>query len=348
MGISARFGSRTIMSVVAMALTGLSVACASNGSAHSAGTPVPMRVSGDGSVGSVAELDGQIFAIVDPPDSDLGLPSTLWRYTPGAATENLGAVPIDGACAEPLLGELRVIGPHVLGAVAQCTNEAGDEANLYVSIKVVASHASARIIAHVPSAFYSVAYSNNRPEGWVAYAGYDTCEAIGHLTADGPETLGPIELSSQLTWRPDAGVNGEDAADCTSRGRAAFVATAINSRTLFFMASSEAIGKAQSSKARVDSIWAIFQLDSDTGRTKMISTGFRQPVGIDVAPDSAQLLVAGYYSGQQGLWLIDVTSGKVDRVALGNFSGPRFGDTDILALRFPDRGRAVAVQFSRS
>jgi Tol biopolymer transport system component len=114
------------------------------------------------------------------------------------------------------------------------------------------------------------------------------------------------------------------------------------------MASSEAIGKAQSSKARVDSIWAIFQLDSDTGRTKMISTGFRQPVGIDVAPDSAQLLVAGYYSGQQGLWLIDVTSGKVDRVALGNFSGPRFGDTDILALRFPDRGRAVAVQFSRS
>lgn len=284
--------------------------------------------------------DGTLFVTAWLPDgwiyylwtAELGLArSEIWRVAPGKPAEPV-RLPGKTGCrrTEYLL-------PHRLpdgrlGLARDCSMQDQDQDHIDL---VAFDPATRRMAMLAPLALYNpteVSWRQDMRSGYVSH-GSGICDGIAPLTRQGFGRFpGPVTLDGR-TWRLEEVFFQSGDADCGDQGRADGALLTPDERRLVFLASPESQGK--SGWARLDDPWHIYVQDPPGGQARRIGRGFSDTGGMTMAPDGRQVAITGRRGRERGVWLVDLDSGAMRKLAGLRFSSPAFS---------PD-GRQLAVVF---
>jgi hypothetical protein len=180
----------------------------------------------------------------------------------------------------------------------------------------------------------AVSWRRGMHTGYISH-GSGICDGIAPLTRSGPARFPlPVTLDGH-TWRLDEELFSS-ADDCVAQGRAAFAMLTPDETRLLFFASPGSQG--HSGQARLDYPWNLYLWQPpEQGQPSALATGFDDIRGMDIAPDATRAAVAARRGHTEGLWLVDLHTGKLRQIGGGHLDYPTFS---------PD-GRRLAVAMFR-
>jgi hypothetical protein len=179
-----------------------------------------------------------------------------------------------------------------------------------------------------------VSWRRGLRSGYVSH-GSGICDGIAPLTRSGPVRFPrPLTLAGH-TWRLDEELFTR-ADDCQAQGRADSALLTADQRRLVFFASPDSQG--HDGMSRLDYPWNLYVWQPPgQGQPRLVAAGFDDIRGMDIAPDGTRAAVAARRGSTEGLWLVDLNTGRLRQIGGGHLDFPAFSAD----------GRRLAVVLSR-
>ncbi|MET9313653.1 hypothetical protein ABZX12_17680 [Kribbella sp. NPDC003505] len=282
--------------------------------------------------------DGEIAVIVWLPDGhiyfhgtpNLDTPYRLMRIAPGQAAEPVDLPQVPGCRRTDYLLPHRLPDGR-LGLARKCITDDSESTGFTL---IAYDPASGRIEDLAPLGKRlptGVSRRRDLDSGYLSH-GSGICDGFAPITRRGIGDLpGPVTLDGH-TWRLDEIFRQKGSDSCRDQGRAGWAVLSPDNRQLIFAAAPDAQG--DSGQSRTDAPSQIYRQDLPNGPPRKLASGFTALLGMEISPDGRSLAVAGGRSRERGVWLIDLSSGSMRKVADGPLKYPSFS---------PDGGRLALV-----
>jgi dipeptidyl aminopeptidase/acylaminoacyl peptidase len=167
----------------------------------------------------------------------------------------------------------------------------------------------------------AVSWRKDLQTGYVSH-GSGICDGVAPLSRQGAQRFPePITLEGH-TWRLEEVFFQAGNEDCKDQGRADIALLTPDERHLVFLASPKSQG--QSGQARLDHPWHLYIQDLPSGTPRTLVRGFSDTRGIAVSPDGKHVAIAERRGDEQGLWLVNIRTGDMRKLAGVRFSWPAF------------------------
>jgi WD40-like Beta Propeller Repeat len=295
-------------------------------------SPEPAQLPGTrldlpkGDMGGAAWLpDGHVYLNYTASQD---APLAVWRVRPGQPAEHVTLPELSGCPRTDYLL------PHALpdgrlGTSRSCrTDSSGTDLVAY-------DPASGRLEVLAPmghNAPTGVSWRRDLQSGYVS-TGSGICDGVAPLTRQGPGAFpGPVTLDGH-TWRLDEVFRQSGDESCDAQGRAFGALLTPDERRLVFFASPQAQG--HGGQVRTYQPVGIYIWDLPEGKPRAAVRGFDNTVGMAMSPDGRRVAIGGRRGKETGLWLVDLDSGAMHKLARIRLASPAFS---------PD-GRQLAVVY---
>jgi hypothetical protein len=302
---------------------------------NTGGTGEPTQLPGirldlpKGAIGGIAWLpDGYIY-VTWQPNATTAI--TNWRTVPGQRGQQVTLPDLTGCNrTEYLLPHRLPDGRLGLSRFCQADNSDQTHSDLvaYDPAKGVLE-VLAPLGHNAPS---GVSWRPDLQSGYVSH-GSGICDGLAPLTRQGPGSFPNPTTIDGHTWRLDEVFRQSGADDCHDQGRAFNPLLTPDERRLVFFASPQAQG--HGGQTRLDEPRGIYVQDLPHGQPRALVRGFSDTAGMAMAPDGKHVAVAGRRGHEQGLWLVDLDSGGMQKLTDVQQDLPAFS---------PD-GRHLAVMY---
>jgi hypothetical protein len=306
--------SRSLPALAASLLVLVSLAgCLSWGAAGSKPARLPgTRVAlPKGDLAAEAWLpDGYLYVLRQPPNLDVR--TEIWRARLGEPPRRVDLpTSLDGCdWVDYLLP--RALPDGRLGLARFCQAPTSEQTHIDL---VAYDPKTGRLEVLAPMGHYNptgVTWRHDLSGGYVAH-GSGICDGIAPLTRQGPGAFpGPVTLDGH-TWSLDADFRRSGAEDCRDDGRAFSPLLTPDERRLVFLAVPQAQG--HSGQARLDFPASIWIQDLPDGTPRVLARDFARVSGTAMMPDGRSMVVSGRRGAQSGVWLLELATGKLRRVA---------------------------------
>lgn len=279
----------------------LLASCASS-QQHTFATVTHSQLIGpDDVVSGAAWVDNWIIVTVDALGSEAGFATTLWRFRPdGSGLEQLAlpslAPPTCAADSPYGFGSPQRLPDGRLGYMFRCNNATGPNLHAFL----MAADLTTGAVEHLRSEPLLT------PRGMYAWNPPMTrgiAETGTHLVEEQlywftPTTSIPYETGFPQAAQPDWSPDGEHIA---------------------FVAADE---QGLQGIAQLDAEFAVYVARSDGIEIRALVTGLHYPSGMAWSPDGRWLVVSGRFARDEGLWLIDSTTGGRQQLTTEHYTSP--------------------------
>jgi hypothetical protein len=175
-----------------------------------------------------------------------------------------------------------------------------------------------------------ITWDSTGSRGW-ATVSFNDCDSIAPIR-DGRRAPVDDFIAAYFKWPLDADLaEPHDDGTCDGRGRAALAMT--RDHDVVFFASPSAQDFPSRTHGRDQTPWSMFVADESNRTVRERACCFHGIKHAALAPDQSVVAVTGLYKGVRGLWLVNVASGEVKKVADGAFT----------VLAWSPDGRSLAV-----
>ena len=283
--------------------------------------------------------DGWIYA---DWAKDLDSDSEIWRTAPGRQPSRVN-LPVLADCLKTLYLLPHRLPDGRLGLVRFCTKDYPHQDRLDLVAYQPHTGQIQQLLTLGNNNPSQVSWRRNMRTGYISVAS-GICDGFAPLTRQGPVRFPrPVTLDGH-TWRLDDPLFQPADTDCTPQGRASQATLTPDERHLVFAASPESQGKTDFD--RLDIPYHLYIQDLPNGTPRILDRNFSGIAGIDPAPDSRHLVAAGHRGGQNGVWIIDLTTGSAQTLLRARAASPAYspdGKQIAVIIRLDDKHSELRV-----
>lgn len=259
--------------------------------------------------------DGWVYFVRLTPDFSPEL--EVWRTKAAGPAERVN-LPGEPGCRLTRWNALHRLPDGRLGLVRRCLlEEAGKDWHDVVAFTPATG--KLETMAELDDTVVSnLTWAPDLRSGFISHT-TGICAAIAPLTSKGAARFpSPVEIDGK-SWRLDNGVFKSATESCAGDGRADRPVLLPDGKTLILAASPASQGS--EGQTRIDKPWNIYRWVPGEGNPRRLAEGFGDPLGLEITPNGKWAILASSNGGKQGVWGIDVQTGRSHMLAEGNPKG---------------------------
>jgi hypothetical protein len=271
---------------------------------------------------AVGAGDGAVVADTTTDGSNVDAPSELWAVSTNGKKSDLGAIAVAG-CPAIAVRVMRRLPAAELGVIATCL-DSENETGYYLTVDLPSLHVAEAI--KLAADVSDVVAQASTGSGWATHFTLD-CTWIERAAA--PDPGAPPQ--NWPTGSPDVPV---PSISCARQWQSRVVALTADGHKLYFAAAHNV----SADEADRSGGWGFYCFDDVAGTVTEVATGFARVTGIDVNSDASAVVISADRGSRRGLWFVNVSDGRVRKVADGLLTWPSFtsDSSAVVAVDFHD------------